>query len=98
MPRVPNCAQGPAHAGWTPVDLVRINDLVAVSAVTALLNAAHIPFVVTDYNMSMLAGGADAFPIRIVVGDCCGSDARRLLAEAGMAEVLANGTGPAPAR
>ncbi len=88
MLRVPNHSQGPTHSKWTPVELVRTNNSVVVSAIAALLTEARLPFMVTDYNVSMLAGSVDAFPIRIIVRDCCGSDARRLLAEAGYVREL----------
>ena len=89
MLRVPNHPQRPPRAEWAPVELVRTNDSVVVSAIAALLSEARIPFVVTDYNVSILAGSIGAFPIRVIVGDCCVSDARRLLAEAGYGQELA---------
>jgi hypothetical protein len=82
MLRVPNHSQGPAHYEWTPAELARTNDPVFLSAIEALLTEAHIPYLVTDRNMSVLAGSIEAFPRRVIVGDCCVSDARRLLAEA----------------
>jgi hypothetical protein len=65
-------------------ELVRTNDAVLLSAIEALLTGAYIPYVVTDHNMSALAGSIGAFPRRILVGNCCILDARRLLAEAGL--------------
>jgi hypothetical protein len=56
---------------------------VVVSAIEALLTEAHIPYMVTDRNVSVLVGSIEAFPCRIIVGDCCVSDARRLLEETG---------------
>jgi hypothetical protein len=93
MLRVPDHSQKPAHYKWTPIELLRTNDSVILSAIGALLTEAHIPWLVTDYNVSVLAGSIDAFPRRIIVGDCCASDARRLLAEAGYEREL-----PATAR
>ena len=83
MLRVPNQSQGPIHYEWRPAELVRTNDAVLVSAIEALLTEAHIPYLVTDRNVSTLAGSIEAFPLRIIVGDCCVSHARRLLDEAG---------------
>ena len=83
MSRVPDYSQRPAHHEWTPAELVRTNDSVTLSAIEALLTGARIPYLVTDRNVSVLAGSIEAFPRRIIVGDCCASDARKLLAEAG---------------
>jgi multidrug efflux pump subunit AcrA (membrane-fusion protein) len=67
-----------------PYEFARTNDAVLLSAIEALLTAAHILHLVTDRNVSVLAGLIDAFPRRILVRDCCDVDARRLLAEAGL--------------
>ena len=83
MLRVPNLSQRPAHREWTSAELVRTNDAVLLSAVEALLTEAHIPYLVTDRNVSVVAGSIEAFPRRVIVGDCCILDACRLLAEAG---------------
>ncbi len=69
-------------------ELMRTNDAVLLSATEALLAAAHIPYLVTDRNMSGLAGSIDAFPRRLLVRDCCVADARRLLTEAGLGHEL----------
>jgi hypothetical protein len=69
-------------------ELVRTNDAVLVSAVGALLDAAHIPHVVLDQNMSVLEGSIGILPRRIVVNECCIDDARRLLREAGLGHEL----------
>ncbi|MET0470097.1 MAG: DUF2007 domain-containing protein [Xanthobacteraceae bacterium] len=65
-------------------ELVRTNDAVLVSAVQALLDAAHIPHLVFDQNMSVLEGSIGILPRRILVNECCIDDARKLLAEAGL--------------
>ena len=62
-----------------------------LSAIEALLTEAHVPYLVTDRNVSVLAGSIEAFPCRIIVGDCCVSDARRLLEEAGYGRELLQG-------
>ena len=69
-------------------ELVRTNDAVLVSAVQALLDAAHIPHLVFDQNMSLLEGSIGILPRRILVNECCINDARRLLAEAGLGHEL----------
>jgi Putative prokaryotic signal transducing protein len=89
MFRVPNHSQEPIHYEWVPAELVRTNDPVTLSAIEALLTEAHVPYLVTDLNVSVLAGSIDAFPRRVIVGDCCASDARRLLLEAGYGRELA---------
>jgi hypothetical protein len=70
-------------------ELVRTNDAALISAIEALLAAAHIPYVAADANMSVLAGSTGAIARRILVGDCCLADARGLLAEAGYTNELA---------
>jgi hypothetical protein len=60
-------------------ELVRTNDAVLVSAVQALLDAAQIPHVVLDQNMSVLEGSLGILPRRILVDDRCLDDARSLL-------------------
>ena len=69
-------------------ELVRTNDAVLVSAVQALLNAAYIPHLLLDQNMSVLEGSIGILPRRIVVNECCIDDARRLLREAGLGHEL----------
>ena len=69
-------------------ELVRTNDAVLVSAVQALLDAAHIPHLVFDQNMSVLEGSIGILPRRILVNECCIDDARRLLADAGLGHEL----------
>ena len=69
-------------------ELIRANDAVLVSAVQALLDAAHIPHLTFDQNMSVLEGSIGILPRRIMVDDCCADDARRLLTEAGLGREL----------
>ena len=69
-------------------ELMRTNDPVLVSAVQALLNAAYIPHLLLDQNMSVLEGSIGILPRRIVVNECCIDDARRLLREAGLGHEL----------
>ena len=69
-------------------EIVRTNDPVLVSAIEALLNAAGIPHVVLDRNMSVLEGSIGILPRRILVEDGRVADARRLLEEAGLGHEL----------
>ena len=68
-------------------ELVRTNDAVLVSAVGALLDAAYIPHVVLDQNMSVLEGSIGILPRRILVNECCIDDARELLEDAGLVAI-----------
>jgi hypothetical protein len=69
-------------------ELVRTNDAVLVSAVGALLDAAHIPHVVLDQNMSVLEGSIGILPRRILVNERCVDAARELLEDAGLGHEL----------
>jgi tRNA1(Val) A37 N6-methylase TrmN6 len=69
-------------------EIVRTNDTVLVSAVQALLDAAGIPHLVLDQNMSVLEGSLGILPRRILVGDIYQESARRLLEDAGLAHEL----------
>jgi hypothetical protein len=69
-------------------ELVRTNDAVLVTAIQALLDAAHIPHLVFDQNMSVLEGSLGILPRRILVNECCIDDARQLLEEAGLGHEL----------
>jgi hypothetical protein len=69
-------------------ELIRANDAVLVSAVQALLDAARIPHLVLDQNMSVLEGSLGILPRRILVNECCVDDARQLLEAAGLGHEL----------
>ena len=69
-------------------ELVRTNDAVLVSAIQALLEAAHIPHVLLDQNMSVLEGSIGILPRRLLVADDHAKAARRLLQEAGLGHEL----------
>ncbi len=73
-------------------ELIRTNDAVLISAIEALLGAAHIAHVVVDQNMSVLEGSIGIIPRRILVGEDQLGAARRLLTDAGLAHEL-NGDG-----
>ena len=69
-------------------ELVRTNDAVLVSAVQALLDAAHIPHLVLDQNMSVLEGSIGILPQRMMVATRHAEAARTLLASAGLGREL----------
>lgn len=69
-------------------ELVRTNDAVLVSAIQALLDAAEIPHVVLDQNMSVLEGSIGILPRRLLVAEDHADDARRLLEQAGLGHEL----------
>ncbi|MFA6267037.1 MAG: DUF2007 domain-containing protein [Pseudolabrys sp.] len=69
-------------------EIVRTNDAVLVSAVTALLDGAGIKHMVFDQNMSVLEGSLGVLPRRVLVADDDAAAARRLLTDAGLANEL----------
>ncbi|MGA6968248.1 MAG: DUF2007 domain-containing protein [Xanthobacteraceae bacterium] len=69
-------------------EIVRTNDAVLVTAIQALLDAAQIPHVLLDQNMSVLEGSIGVLPRRILVADDHVAAARRLLDEAGLGHEL----------
>jgi putative signal transducing protein len=69
-------------------ELVRTNDAVLVSAIQALLDAAEIPHVVLDQNMSVLEGSIGILPRRLLVAEDHADAARRLLEQAGLGHEL----------
>lgn len=69
-------------------ELIRTNDAVLVSAIQALLDAAQIPHILLDQNMSVLEGSLGVLPRRILVADDYAAAARRLLDEAGLGHEL----------
>jgi len=70
-------------------ELLRSNDAVLISYVSALLEEAGIGFMVADTNMSVLEGSIGALPRRILVASDRIQRARALLAGAGIGHVLA---------
>ena len=69
-------------------EIVRTNDAVLVSAIQALLDAAQIPHVILDQNMSVLEGSIGILPRRILVAEQHAVAARELLQEAGLGHEL----------
>ena len=69
-------------------EIVRTNDPVLVSAIQALLDAAEIPHIVLDQNMSVLEGSIGILPRRVLVADDQALAARKLLEDAGLGHEL----------
>ncbi len=70
-------------------ELLRSNDPVLLSYVSALLEGADIDFMVADTNMSVMEGSIGALPRRVLVDSERLSQARTILTEAGIGNVLA---------
>jgi hypothetical protein len=89
MAGAPAAVAAPADKGVPNLrELVRTNDIVLVSAVGALLDGAHIHHLVLDQNMSIIEGSLGVLPRRILVHDDDASEARQILADAGLAHEL----------
>jgi len=71
-------------------ELLRSNDPVLLSYVSALLEEARIDFIVADLNMSVLEGSIGALPRRVLVESGRLGQARNLLTEAGIGHVIAD--------
>jgi Putative prokaryotic signal transducing protein len=69
-------------------ELVRTNDVVLVSAIGALLDAANIHHLVLDQNMSIIEGSLGILPRRILVHEDDNRAARQILADAGLSHEL----------
>ncbi len=70
-------------------EIVRTNNVAAISAVEGLLMAAGIPCFVADRDMSVIDGMINAIQMRILVADEREQEARELLSESDLAEWLA---------
>jgi hypothetical protein len=70
-------------------ELLRSNDTVLISYVSALLEEDGIAFMVADTNMSVLEGSIGALPRRVLVASDRIARARALLTGAGIGHVLA---------
>jgi hypothetical protein len=68
--------------------IMRTTDIVLLSRVTALLDAAEIGHLVADAHISALEGGIAAFPRRVLVLEEDEAKARRLLSDDGLAAEL----------
>ncbi len=72
-------------------ELLRTNDPVLLSYVSALLEEADIGHMVADLNMSVLEGSIGALPRRLLVESDRLGQARNLLTEAGIGHVISDG-------
>ena len=70
------------------IELIRSNDPVLISFVEALLRDAGLRFFVADQNMSVIEGSLGILPRRVMVAEDEAAQARRLLAEAGVADEM----------
>ena len=70
-------------------ELLRTNDPVLLSYVSALLEGANVDFMVADLNMSVLEGSIGALPRRVLVDSDRLAQAREILTEAGIGHVIA---------
>ena len=70
------------------IELIRSNDPVLISFVEALLRDAGLRFFVADQNMSVIDGSLGILPRRVMVAEDEAAQARRLLAEAGVADEM----------
>ena len=71
-------------------ELLRSNDPVLLSYVSALLEEADIGFIVADTNMSVLEGSIGALPRRVLVESMKITRARGILTEAGICHVISD--------
>jgi Putative prokaryotic signal transducing protein len=71
-------------------ELLRSNDPVLLSYVSALLEEGDIAFMVADGNMSVLEGSIGVLPRRVLVETDKIVQARNLLTEAGIGDVIAD--------
>lgn len=85
---MPNAAQLQHHEPDSVHELVRTNNAVLISAVSALLDGAGIPYFVLDQNMSVLEGSLGILPRRLMVSEEHAGSARDLLAKAGLGHEL----------
>ena len=69
-------------------ELLRSNDPVLLSYVQALFGDAGIGHAILDTNMSIVEGSIGVLPRRVVVAEDQWMQARRILADAGLAEAM----------
>ena len=75
--------------GWVQmIELMRTNDLVAISYVEVLLKSNDIIHAVFDQHMSVLEGSIGILPRRVMIDDERKEEARRLVRDAGLAQYL----------
>lgn len=71
-------------------ELLRTNDPVLLSYVSALLGEADIAHMVADLNMSVLEGSIGILPRRVLVESDQLVEARNLLTEADLGHVISD--------
>jgi len=69
-------------------ELIRSNDVVLIGFAQSILEAADIRALVADQHMSLLEGSIGAFARRLLVPQDQAMQARRILADAGLAHEL----------
>ncbi len=69
-------------------EIVRTNDPVLISAITALLDGGGIRYLVLDRNMSIIEGSLGFLPQRILVTEENEDQARKILQDAGLGHEL----------
>jgi len=70
------------------IELVRTNDPVVISFIEALMRDAEIKFLTADQNMSIMEGSLGVLPRRILVDEDDLERAKRILADAGIADEI----------
>ena len=70
------------------IEILRTNDIVTIGFLQSLLEQADIPVIVADGHMSAIEGSIGAFPRRLLVPDDHAAQARRLIADVGLAAEL----------
>jgi hypothetical protein len=73
------------------VEILRTNDLVLISVIESLLRAEGVGFFVADQHMAAVEGSLGFLPRRVMVDARDEMRARKLLAEAGLADELRDG-------
>jgi hypothetical protein len=71
-------------------ELLRTNDPVLLSYVSALLEEGDIAFIVADANMSVLEGSIGALPRRVLVESARLGQARDILTEVDLGHVISD--------
>jgi hypothetical protein len=73
------------------VEILRTNDLVLISVIESLLSVEGVGFFVADQHMAAVEGSLGFLPRRVMVDARDEMRARKLLAEAGLADELRDG-------
>ncbi len=70
------------------IELMRTNDMVALSYAEALLKDAGIACAIVDQNMSIMEGSLGVLPRRLLIDSDRADEARRLMIDAGLGDNL----------